>query len=372
MTEQPNLKTSRHLNYLDSARGIAALMVIAYHYINWNYEERLGAKIASVVFNGSDAVSFFFVLSGFVLSYKYIVLNEPLDIKKFYVTRLFRLWPAYFITILLCALNAHKDDLSVQHLSHIFLHNKTHFWEETFLLRGHPNYYVPGWTLVIELVLSFFMPFTIALAKKDVRLIFWLLLAYLLIGNAMRDLYMFNIHFTLGVLISCIFNMVNDESFKETKWYRSRYVLLSIAVFLFSIRHINRVWPIGELYNYVAGYLGVTYFHYTGIASFVFIIAMIQSRKAKKILEHGLFRFFGKISYGIYLMHWFLVVDVFANWDKIEAMFPNKKAAFVVVFFIYAAITILLATILHYTIELPFIKIGKRFAAKMKPSFQVQ
>ena len=47
------------------------------------------------MFNGSDAVSFFFVLSGFVLSYKYLALGQPLDMKQFYTNRIFRLWPAF-------------------------------------------------------------------------------------------------------------------------------------------------------------------------------------------------------------------------------------------------------------------------------------
>lgn len=283
-----------HLNYLDATRGIAALMVMAYHFINWKYENRSGAKLASIIFNGSDAVSFFFVLSGFVLSYKYIVLNAVLDIKKFYVNRLFRLWPAYFITILLNALNANRGNLGWHNLQQVFILNKSYFWEEAFLLRGHPNFYMPGWTLVIELALSFFIPFTIVIAKKDKRLIIWLLFAYLLIGNTMRDLYMFNFHFTLGVLISCIFTYVNDVSFRQTKWLRYKYLVLFLCFMLYSIRHIDRLFPIGPAYTYIAGYLGITFFHYSAIASFVFIVAVIMSKRAQGLLSHSILLFLEK------------------------------------------------------------------------------
>jgi peptidoglycan/LPS O-acetylase OafA/YrhL len=371
MNEIANPSPPRHLGYLDSARGIAALMVIAYHYINWIHEGDLGAKIASIVFNGSDAVSFFFVLSGFVLSYKYIVLDQPLDIKKFYINRLFRLWPAYFIIIVLNTLNVNRADLSLHNLSQVFLHDRDAFWEEAILLRGHAHAYLPGWTLVIELALSFFIPFTIVIAKKNKQLIYWLLFAYLLIGNTMRDLYMFNFHFTLGVLISCLFIEVSAPTFRLTKWYRYRYIIVFISIMLYSIRHIDRILPMPLTYNYLSGYLGITFFHYTAIASFVFIIAIIISAHAKNILEHKALRFFGKISYGVYLAHWLLVVDVFAYWSKITPMFPNTRYAFVAVFFIYVAATVLLATILHYTIELPFIKMGKYITAKIKPSTNI-
>ncbi len=97
MTEKLNKSTNFHFGYLDSARGIAAIIVMIYHFINWKFDKEIGIKIISIVFTGSDAVSFFFVLSGFVLSYKYINQNEPLDIRKYYISRLFRLWPAFFL-----------------------------------------------------------------------------------------------------------------------------------------------------------------------------------------------------------------------------------------------------------------------------------
>ena len=91
MSQTTSHKPKEHLDYLDSARGIAALMVLFYHFINWKYDSHTLAKVGSIIANGSDAVSFFFVLSGFVLSYKYVVLRQPLDIKKFYFNRFFRL-----------------------------------------------------------------------------------------------------------------------------------------------------------------------------------------------------------------------------------------------------------------------------------------
>ena len=67
--------TEQHLKYLDSARGIAALMVFISHYTGYvyNFQNPRNIGIYCLLFNGNDAVSFFFVLSGFVLSYKYII-----------------------------------------------------------------------------------------------------------------------------------------------------------------------------------------------------------------------------------------------------------------------------------------------------------
>ena len=357
----------RHLDYLDSARGIAAMMVVIYHYIGWKYEHLTVIKAASILFNGADAVSFFFVLSGFVLSYKYIVLDQPLDIRKFYITRFFRLWPAFFLIVLLNALNSIRNEFSLHNLMNIFIFNKTQFWEEAILFRSHPSYYIPGWTLTIELSLSFLVPFWVFLAKKNVQLIYWLILANLLAAAEL-----FNIHFLLGIILSCLIIRISDRSFKDTKWHRYRYYILFVAAVLFSIRHITRISPIGPTYTYIADYLRINYFFYTGIASFIFIAAILNSPKAQKILRHRFLLFLGKISYGIYLCHWVLVTDIFIYWDNITPHFPNTKVAFIVVLCIYSLTTILLATILHYAVELPFISLGKRLANKFKPSLVIK
>ncbi len=369
MAENVTSNPPRHLGYLDAARGLAAIMVMVYHFINFKYLNTTTAKVAATIFNGSDAVSLFFVLSGFVLSYKYVVLDQPLDIKRFYVTRFFRLWPAFFVTIVLNAINTNRANLDLHTLVDIFIKNKTSFWEEAILIRNRVNYYGAGWTLNLELALSFFIPFWVVLAKKHTKVICWMLVAYLLIGNNMRDLFMFHFHFGLGVLISCLFNSINSLSFKETKWYKYRFLLLLVAFLLFSIRHIDRIWPLPGKYQYLAGYFGIDFFHYTAVASFVFIVAIIQSPKAQSILEHGILRFFGKISFGIYLMHWAAVVDVFDYWEQANRFFGHRSIALLALFVVYTAITFGLATILHYAVELPFISLGKRIATKLKPSY---
>ncbi len=371
MAIQQGKPPEQHLGYLDSVRGIAALSVMVYHFINWKYENRIEAKAASIIFNGSDAVSFFFVLSGFALSYKYITLNHSLDIRKFYVNRIFRLWPAFLLTIILNALNWNRLNLDAHTLYNVFILNKTGFWQEALLLRAHPQYYSPGWTLVIELAISFFVPFMIVLAKKDKRIMYWLLFAFIFIGGNMGDFYMFHFHFALGILLSCLFSSIQNDSFRNTLFYRYRYIILSACFALYSIRHICRIYPAGNAYTVIAKYIGIDFFHYTGLASFVFIAAMIASRRFQAIFENKILRFFGVISYGIYLVHWLFVTDVFIYWDKLASCFPGTKTAFIVIFFCYSAATILLATLLHYTVELPFMRIGKRLTQRMKPSLRI-
>ena len=132
-------KHSAYLEYLDAARGIAALMMVVYHFINWKHGDGTWAKLLSIPFNGADAVSFFFVLSGFVLSYKYMVLGHSLDIGKFYINRFFLLWPAFFLTVLLNSLYWYRHDLNLENLTSQFIFNQSSFWNEAILLRANPQ-----------------------------------------------------------------------------------------------------------------------------------------------------------------------------------------------------------------------------------------
>jgi peptidoglycan/LPS O-acetylase OafA/YrhL len=362
---QPKEK-AYYLTYLDATRGIAALMVAIYHFIGWRDEHALLAELGSIVFNGADAVSYFFVLSGFVLSYKYIVLGDKLDIKKFYVNRLFRIWPAFFVTVLLNALYWNRKDLGINNLQNLFIFNRQDFWEEALLFRGgHSKFYVPGWTLSIELTASFFMPFAIALARKDKRIIPWLIFATLLLT------FEFIFPFMLGVLASCLYQRVTDPAFKETKWFRYRHLIITGAFILFSIRILDRISPLGPSYKYLAGYLVISFFHYSAFASFIFLIMFLQNKRLQRVLSHSWFRFIGKVSYGIYLMHWLIVTIIFENWDYLVSLFHGTILTYVVTFPVFLAVTLLLAYITYQFIERPFIRMGKKLTAKMKPSVAV-
>ncbi len=363
MADLTSSSTDNHLRYLDSARGIAALMVFVSHFIDRGYHDAPATKYVFLIFNGNDAVSFFFVLSGFVLSYKYMVLNRELDVKKFFVSRIFRLFPAYFITVVLNTLMQLRGEMGFQRMVEVFLLNKTGFWEEALLLRFHNNYYFPGWTLSIEMLCSFLMPFFMIIAMKDRRAIVWLFFVLIIIGNSI----FYSSHFIMGLIVSCYYVAITNDSIKKTKWFRYRYFILPLAAVLFSIRRIDMISPLGKTYKYLADYASIDLFLYTGIASFVFLVAILQSKKAQRFLSNRPMVFLGKISFSIYLLHTFAIniVYLFIKPNlKVPGILLNNSLMFIC----YIAITILMAMAMHKYVEIPFISMGRRVAGKMKPS----
>ena len=131
---------NNRLDYLDAMRGIAAMMVLVGHYINWKFKDNAVNQTLSYIFNANDAVSFFFVLSGFVLSWAYFQnISKPLAINKYYVNRIFRLHPGYIVALFICLLYYNRHQLNFDRFTTLFLLNKEMFWEEFLMFRGINN-----------------------------------------------------------------------------------------------------------------------------------------------------------------------------------------------------------------------------------------
>ena len=83
-------------NQFEIFRFIGAISVIIFHTArNTGFYN----KIPILFQNGSIWVYFFFVLSGFMLTYSYS--DKEVNIKKFYLTRLFKFYPTYIFSLLL-------------------------------------------------------------------------------------------------------------------------------------------------------------------------------------------------------------------------------------------------------------------------------
>jgi peptidoglycan/LPS O-acetylase OafA/YrhL len=86
---------------LDAIRGIAAMMVVGYHFTT-RYQEVVGhsAPVVGLPW-GEYGVPLFFGLSGFVIS---MTLERTRTAMDFAVSRFSRLYPAYFVAILITSI----------------------------------------------------------------------------------------------------------------------------------------------------------------------------------------------------------------------------------------------------------------------------
>ncbi len=87
--EGTGLQSKNHYHILDGLRGIAALSVVVFHYLEWIYPD----FTKSFIGHGFLAVDFFFCLSGFVIAYAYDSRLPQMGLRAFFTSRLIRLHP---------------------------------------------------------------------------------------------------------------------------------------------------------------------------------------------------------------------------------------------------------------------------------------
>lgn len=89
--------TKPHYELLDGLRGVAALLVLVYHiFEGFAFAESVngeGSGLITTLNHGHIAVDFFFILSGFVISYAYDERWGRMSIGGFFKRRLIRLQP---------------------------------------------------------------------------------------------------------------------------------------------------------------------------------------------------------------------------------------------------------------------------------------
>jgi peptidoglycan/LPS O-acetylase OafA/YrhL len=102
------LKSKHHFEILDGLRGIAAICVVIFHFMEFVAPDPLNNFAAHTYL----AVDFFFCLSGFVIAYAYDNRLKEIGIATFFKLRLIRLHPLVIIGSVLGLLTFIFDPLS--------------------------------------------------------------------------------------------------------------------------------------------------------------------------------------------------------------------------------------------------------------------
>ncbi|RZJ82413.1 MAG: acyltransferase [Flavobacterium sp.] len=89
LSQAKTTQSKQHFEILDGLRGVAAIAVVIFHFMEWAYSDFTQNFIA----HGFLAVDFFFCLSGFVIGYAYDDRLAEMGVWKFFKARAIRLHP---------------------------------------------------------------------------------------------------------------------------------------------------------------------------------------------------------------------------------------------------------------------------------------
>jgi peptidoglycan/LPS O-acetylase OafA/YrhL len=319
-------------------------------------------KAGMFVFNGGDGVSLFFVLSGLVLSLRYFdVQNQEIHYPKFIFARIFRLFPAFLVMLAIYYGYVFHAEVS-------FFFNwlgNTHKWlEESVLIRDNHNLFLPDWTLGVELAVSFIVPILVIVARHNIRWVAYLALIVLVCGKGYYNINIF--HFCLGVMLAFHFETIQNIDFKTWKIYPFRYLLYVLLFLMYNLRHIVEIYPLNPTLTSIITFLGLDWFYFSAISAAIFLMIVINNKWLQRILSIKPLVFLGKISYGVYLTHWlFINYLLMPRFDYFKNILGSESKMFFVFLSITILGTLILSTILYYMIELPSIKLGRKWTNRL-------
>lgn len=312
-SSQPKVN-SQSIPSLTGLRAIAALMVFLHHYnpfaVWWP-----GSFLHHFFSHFHIGVALFFVLSGFLITYRYYPFqNQPL--KSFFLNRFARIYPLFFVlTIISWFFQPEAFGFSKLSLVLNLLLLKGFFKE--FLLSGIPQ----AWSLSVEETFYILAPFLFFLVQKDKRFLVFLPLFFISIGLIIVVI-MKNFHNPFGFFGYGWFMAVFTFSGRAFEFFCG----VSLAVFLSRMRKLSAKTPAFTLFGIfaiISGLVGLIWTdpnqtgHLNNIQAIVLnnalipffgfsflIVGLIKEKSwLSIILQWPIFQWLGKTSYAFYLIH---------------------------------------------------------------------
>lgn len=352
-TNQPYIY--RSLKYFESLNGlrfIAAFLVVMHHSETIRNKYLLpNLQQFSLFQNGRTAVTFFFVLSGFLITFLLLQerdKNGTVSVSNFYVRRVLRIWPLYFFLVVIGTILV-PFAIKIIHFNYQMPYTFSQVWLYFILfipfvvnaIFGH-HFLEPLWSIGVEEIFYLMWAPIFRFVKKGIVPI----LIFLIVVSVLLR----NIHFSpiADYIINCLlfdsmaigglgawwlFNL--KKPIEEVFLFRSVWVqsiLLSLlAIFVFSIHEIQDNSIGGVVYwaftNPVIGSFLVN-----GLFLYLIVNVSINSKRIFS-LKGKIWDWLGDISYGIYMYHMFFVFGIIL-------LFKNKLQT----------LSLLSGTLLYYSI----------------------
>lgn len=310
------------INTLTSLRFIFAMMVFGAHcYVIDNHFDIHFFK------EGFVGVSFFFMLSGFIIAYNYQKKFSENKITKrtFWVARIARIYPLHWLTLLIAVA-----------LGNYVIASGTIDWCKHFLASltltnayiPKDNYFFsfnsPSWSLCCEQLFYICFPFLIAFTKDYRKLLSTFLICAILSIVGM--------YFTPMI----------------TSSQGSIIEIASIALFLSFYLYAAEI---PKVYRYSC-------YYWIPIA-FILISFSLQKGMVSRLLSNRLLVIGGEISYSFYLIHLFVLLS-YAKWQKESDFHIDWYISIPLLF----CVIILLSLFSYYHFEKPMNKLVKTLLSK--------
>ncbi len=381
---------------LDGLRFFAFLAVFISHaalFIGFNSESTLWLGVKKyILVNGDVGVSFFFVLSGFLITY--LLFREKdshgkISLKNFYTRRILRIWPVYFITLIvgffllpiivgLFSASAGNPSLLYNTPSFSVLPFYL-FFLANFNLAFHGGASVPTdvlWSISVEEQFYLVWPWIIAFFPRKHLLKF--IGGIILISTIYRyfNAYSLNIiaYSTFSVMSDLVIGSAlaiftytkNHKTEKLRSFIRSISGLKILCVYVFMFLLIFARHLILDVFYQSGTATGIIFYNiFTAIIPLILALAYAfiifeQNESTKSLFKIGKLKtatFLGKISYGLYSYHIYAFTIVLLIASTLGFSIEYTSTIQWMIFSLLSLIFVfILAVVSYYGIEKWFLK----------------
>jgi peptidoglycan/LPS O-acetylase OafA/YrhL len=323
------VENGKKVQYLEGLRGLAAALVIVHHFLLAFYpsvyfgdpktvhtthfiELAYFRSPLSALTNGNFMVAIFFVLSGYVLSRRYMKNNKIETLTSSAIRRFPRLYIPVAVTLVIAFILLQTTYSVTNNVA--FTTQSwwlTHFWPKDFSFRtfltcfsystmflGDNRYDPSMWTMYIEMYGSMLVFALLALTHNTKLKWVLFLLVSLFIAKLFFVLY-------LGFIIGICLNYIDEASLQNLKYKKVIVPLLIMAGLIF-----------GGFPSWAGAYDQEKFYHFVSsawiknnpdavhlIGATCVVIALLLSPSIQKLFSGRLFVFLGDISFSAYLIH---------------------------------------------------------------------
>jgi peptidoglycan/LPS O-acetylase OafA/YrhL len=345
---------------LDSLRGLAAIAVFASHAMGLTadanyYILTLNHSPVHMFWDGSAAVIFFFVLSGFVISLPFVNdAAERVEIIPFIIKRVFRIYPAYILAILLSVGLKYYwfQQITVSNLSEWI----KSFWTLPISSKNVLDHIVmvgPSfdsnlidpviWSLIYEMKVSLIFPFILFVygITKSIKSIYLILFASVVLSILLDKFILLTISlFLIGAVLAKHRDLLINKL--STANLAIKILIACIGVFFYSVRFCIPSLQSNEIIlNYTVG-----------MGACVIMVLGLAIHQMSNFLAIRIIKLMGKISYSFYLLHLPVLITC-------TSILIKHTSSLLLITAISLFGSIIISYTIYVTIEIPFISWGR-------------
>lgn len=375
-------KNSVYFPNLNSIRFFAALAVIIHHIELTKYvfgqPSIYRTSFVGGVF-GQLGIILFFVLSGFLITYLLLTEQEQtgrISIKNFYIRRILRIWPLYYLIITLSLFVLPHIDFFVVpgHTAEIARHFMvkvilflTFLPDVVYAYYPHVPYAEQGWSVGVEEQFYLLWPLLMALVvrkKNTMKMLFGVIVFYLAIKV---------------VVIYYHLKYPGNPIVTDTFWFWQNFcidcmAIGGIAAYLLFYKKEKVLKVLYNKYLQIALYITIAYITVRGIAvphfnyEFyalmfgILILNMASNKKTVLNLEFKLISYMGKISYGLYMYHNIMLVVGLRIVLAINPDILHSLKGNILYYIISIVLTVLVSALSYEYFEKRFIKAKVKYS----------